>query len=174
MSWWTKSLLRSNNVHRGSPYYIISVWFKHHQSIWVEDSLNPEVVDDTVPIVAVMMIYETVVQNIAISVPLGMATAGFWEGEDNACMCRTSMLYDTFRQVYVLITMDDAFFKMKILTRKDWNIKRWKNINLQISRYVSSCQDSCGRRKENGEHAKKAALWPPPIGHKIGSKNIRC
>lgn len=34
--------------------------------------------------VAVMMIYEMVVQNIAISVPLGMATAGFWEGEDNA------------------------------------------------------------------------------------------
>lgn len=36
--------------------------------------------------VAVMMMYEMVVQNIAIRVPLGMATAGFWEGVDNVCI----------------------------------------------------------------------------------------
>ncbi len=35
-----------------------------------------------IPMVAVMMMYEMVVQKIAISVPLGMATVGFWEGED--------------------------------------------------------------------------------------------
>lgn len=31
--------------------------------------------------VAAMMRYDKVVKNIAISVPLGMATVGFWDGE---------------------------------------------------------------------------------------------
>lgn len=60
--------------------------------------LNTDLVDDVVPMVAAMMMYEMVVQNIAISVPLGMATVGFWEGEDNVCMW---CVKDTGRFMYL-------------------------------------------------------------------------
>lgn len=42
--------------------------------------------------VAVIIMYEMVVQNIAISVPLGMATVGFWKENDIFSMCRNSMV----------------------------------------------------------------------------------
>lgn len=51
-------------------------------------SQNTDSVDGIVPMVAVIIMYEMVVQNIAISVPLGMATVGFWKVNDIFSMCR--------------------------------------------------------------------------------------
>lgn len=50
-----------------------------------------------------------VVQNMAISVPRGMATVGFWEGEEEhtntydnqdfcVCMCRNRRVFEANRQ----------------------------------------------------------------------------
>lgn len=55
-------------------------------------SQNTDLVDGIVPMVAVIIMYEMVVQNIAISVPLGMATVGFWKENDIFSMCRNSMV----------------------------------------------------------------------------------
>lgn len=43
---------------------------------------------------------------------------------------------------------------------------------LKVSWNVSSRQDSGGRWKENWKHAKEASVFAPPVGYKIGGKNI--
>lgn len=134
------------------------------------------------------MMYEMVVQNIAISVPLGMATVGFWEAghKRNSCKAfqKTIVLYiSTYvnqglcagtgrclsRWERCMMLSKEGLYKTRIRQR---DIK--KGMYLQVPRDVSSCQDARGGGEEDGEHAKEAALLPSPVGHKIGGKNIRC
>ncbi|KAG9336955.1 hypothetical protein JZ751_029972, partial [Albula glossodonta] len=44
----------------------------------------------------------------------------------------------------------------------------------EVSRDVGTREDARRRGEEDGEHAKEAAFWPSPAGHKVGSENIGC
>lgn len=105
------------------------------------------------PIVAEIMIYDTVVQKIASSVPLGIATVGFW-------------VTRWFTKRFLMYTF---CFLLKYFLQIPF-----KQAYFQISRDVCSSQDSRCRGKENREHSKEAALWSTPVGDKISGKNMSC
>lgn len=43
---------------------------------------------------------------------------------------------------------------------------------LEVPGDVGPCQDAGGRREEDGEHAKEAAIDASPVGHQVLHKNV--
>lgn len=43
---------------------------------------------------------------------------------------------------------------------------------LEVPGDVGTCQDSCGRREEDGEHAKEATIVASPVGYEVLNKNV--
>lgn len=135
-------------ARRTSLFWSSASFYKEHGfGFWYEH---------TIPMVAEIMRYDKVVQNMAISVPLGIATVGSWQGQRQYFKQVCSLTFDTGKyERGGMVGEENATY-------------------LQISRDVRSCQNASRRRKENRKHAKEAALLPPPIGNKIFGKNVRC
>lgn len=92
-------------------------------------------------------------------------------------MCRNRMMCEASRQDYIPLrrmTKAGCFLNQDFTRKQLGREKKNKLTYLQISRDVSSCLYARCGGEENGEHTKEAALLPPPVGHKIGGKDIRC